>query len=69
MDLHGSTAYPQALREMGLSDARDYYASRAFASYRANLEGRQKVTMAILTRFDNVIRGMNALAKMLGRRK
>lgn len=32
------------------------------------MEGRQKVTLSVLTRFDHVLRGMNVLAKILARR-
>lgn len=69
MALHGRTPYPQALHSMTLSDARDFFASKSFGAYRSSLEARQKVTASMLGRFDNVLRGMNVLAKMLGHRR
>lgn len=70
MALHGGTPYPLALHQMTLSDAKDFFGSKSFGGYRSSLEGRQKVTMSILQRFDNVLRGMNVLAKLFaGRRR
>jgi hypothetical protein len=54
---------------MPLTDARDFFGSQAFSNYRNSLEGRQKVTMAILSRFDNVMKGMNSLSRALARRR
>lgn len=55
---------------MPMSEARDFFESKAFSNYRNSLEGRQRVTMNILQRFDNVLRGMNVLSKVIaGRRR
>lgn len=67
--LHASTAYPLALNSLTPSEARELFASKAFASYRSSLEGRQKVTLSILARFDNVLRGMTVIGKILNRRR
>lgn len=69
MAIHASTALPLGA-SMTLSEARDFFNSKAFSNYRSSLEGKQRVTMNLLARFDNVLRGMNALGKVLaGRRR
>lgn len=68
MALHGGTPYPLALSSMTQSDARDFFASKAFAGYKTGLEGRQKVTLAILNRFDNVTRAIGIVIKVFARR-
>lgn len=69
MALHGGTPLPLALNSVTRSEAADFFASRAFASYRSSLEGRQRVIGATLTRLDNIIRGIGVVSKILGRRQ
>lgn len=65
--LHASTALPLA-HATPMSDVADFYQSGAFGNYRKHQEGRQKLAMASLTRFDAVINQIHGLAKVLSRR-
>lgn len=62
--IHASTALPLGA-DLPLSAARDFFSSKAFASYRSGMEGRQKMALAVLSRFDNVLRGMGSLGKLI----
>lgn len=66
--LHASTALPQALATP-LSAAGDFFESSAFASYRKSLEARQKLSLAVLQRFEAVIKSMGGLGKLLAGRR
>lgn len=64
MALHGGTPYPQALR-MRLSELNDFFGSKSFGNYRSGMEARQRMHLAVLSRFDGVLKGMNSLGKLL----
>lgn len=50
---------------MTLSEADDFFGSKAFAGYRSTIESRQKLTLAILLRFDGVMKAIGGLGKLL----
>ena len=65
--IHAHTALPLALATP-MSAARDFFDSKAFANYRKSLESRQKLSLAVLQRFEGVIKAMGGLGKLLARR-
>lgn len=66
--IHAHTALPLAYATP-LSVARDFFESGAFTNYRKSLESRQKLSVAMLTRFDGVIKAMGGLGKLLAGRR
>lgn len=66
--LHASTALPLAYATP-MSAAEDFYKSAAFAGYRKAQEGRQKLSIAMLLRFDGIAKQINGLAKVLSGRR
>lgn len=66
--LHANTALPLA-HATHMSDVADFYQSSAFGNYRKSQEGRQKMAMAILLRFDAVMKQINGLGKVLAGRR
>ena len=66
--IHANTALPMALATP-LSAVRDFFESNAFANYRKSLESRQKLSLAILQRFESVIKSMGGLGKLLAGRR
>jgi len=65
--IHAHTALPLAYGTP-LSVARDFFESGAFTNYRKSLESRQKLAMAMLQRFEAVIKSMGGLGKLLAGR-
>lgn len=51
-----------------MSDAADFFRSSAFASYRKSQEGKQKLWLAMLGRFDGVSKQIGGLGRALSRR-
>lgn len=66
--LHASTALPQALATP-LSAAGDFFESSAFAGYRKSLEARQKLSLAVLQRFEVTIKSIGSLGNLLAKRR
>lgn len=66
--IHAHTALPLALATP-MSAAADFFQSRAFTNYRKGLEGRQKMSLAVLQRFEAVIKSMGGLGKLLAGRR
>lgn len=66
--LHAHTALPLALATP-MSAMRDFFESAAFTNYRKSLESRQKMSLAVLQRFEAVIKSMGGLGKLLAGRR
>jgi hypothetical protein len=66
--IHAHTALPLALGTP-MSDVRDFFESGAFTNYRKSLESRHKLSLAILQRFEAVIKSMGGLGKLLSGRR
>lgn len=65
--LYAHTALPLALATP-MSAASDFFQSAAFSSFRKSQEGKQKLSLALLGRFDGIAKQINGLAKVLARR-
>ncbi|MCA0214667.1 MAG: hypothetical protein LCH79_16005 [Proteobacteria bacterium] len=50
---------------LSLSDARDFFASKAYSNYRSSLDSRQKLVVAVLERLNTVIKAIGTLAKVM----
>lgn len=66
--IHAHTALPLAL-DTPMSAVRDFFESGAFTNYRKGLEARQKLSMAMLQRFEAVIKSIGGLGKLLAGRR
>jgi hypothetical protein len=58
------TSYRDALR-LSVSDASDLFESRAFAGLKKSAEGKQKLWIEVISRIDNVSKGLSGLGKLL----
>ncbi len=62
--IHGHTPLPQALATP-MSAVRDFFESSAFANYRKSLEAKQKLSLALLQRFEAVLKSIGGIGKLL----
>jgi hypothetical protein len=62
--IHANTALPLAL-SMARSEVREFFESTSYSNYRKGLEARQKMSIAVLSRFDGVIKSIGGVGKLL----
>lgn len=67
LSLYTATPYTEALN-LPPSQVREFFESQAFKDWKKSEESRIKINVAVVNRLNEVIRGLDILAKGLRRR-